>query len=139
MRYFFILVLLLKIFILPCGNCMAENHQSLSVYQTGEENIVIIKLDDLFSGECLSAEGKEILFELKNKIREDKVFIECYTNRKGGYCAEWELADIYAYKIARFLILCCKIKAEKINYIGYGNISGYNSESNRVEFNLLKE
>ncbi|MCM1264840.1 MAG: hypothetical protein NC200_01455 [Candidatus Gastranaerophilales bacterium] len=100
--------------------------------------VTSIPIDNLFVGECLSCNGKQILLELKDKFGENNIFIECSTNRKYCYNASWELADIYAYNVVIFLIKS-GMNPQKITYIGYGSMSVADKEPNRIVFSILKE
>ena len=98
--------------------------------------VIKIPIDDLFEDECLSCGGKRILFELKDELGGGKIFLECSVNRKSIYNSDWELANIYAYKTALYLIQCCGIKPSDITYIGCGSMSKFDKEPNRIEITL---
>ena len=139
MRYFFILLFLIFVVSIPEAKCASRYEQGISVFKSLDGTVIKVSIDDLFEGECLSEEGKRILLSIKDRIDDNKVIVECFTNRRLNYNASWELADIYAYKAVVFLIRCCGINPQKITYVGYGDMSRFDEEPNRLEFNITGE
>ena len=129
-----IFFLLMYIF---CGLSAFGYEQYLSVEKTINGFNMTVPIDALFEGRCLSCSGQKLLLDIKEKISYNYVFIECYTDRKLFYNASWELADVYAYDVVIFLIKS-GINPRKLTYIGYGNMSVYSDEPNRIVFNVIK-
>lgn len=111
--------------------------QSISVETSLNNFMFSVPIDSLFTGECLSCSGQKILLDIKDKLGDNEVFIECSTNRKLCYNASWELADIYAYQVVIFLIKS-GMNPRKITYIGYGSMSVADKEPNRIVFSIIK-
>ncbi|MCD8377308.1 MAG: hypothetical protein LUB59_00810 [Candidatus Gastranaerophilales bacterium] len=116
-----------------------EFSQSISIDKTMYEEVIKIPIDDLFTEEYLNSGGKERLDNLKDKMSGKKIFVECSANRKLKYRACWELANIYVYKVVKYLIICCDVPPEKITYIGYGTASKPDKEPNRIELTLTAD
>lgn len=102
-----------------------------------DRTVIKVPIDDLFDEECLSCNGRQILQGLKDEINSKNIILECSVNRKSKYDSDWELANIYAYKTALYLIQCCGIKPSDITYIGYGSMSKFDNNPNRIEITIL--
>lgn len=83
---------------------------------------VILPINDIFDGKCISNKGCQKLDEIINKFENNTILIEVFCQNKMDYDFTWELANIYAYKITKCLIEK-GYDQNKIRYIGYGMLN----------------
>ena len=128
-------LVLVVIMLFGVGHCSNVYDISVGFCETVDGEVYTVPIDMLFYGECLTCTGCSILSDIRKKIGQEKVLIECSTNRKYQYLMSWELAEVYAYKIAKELI-CLGVEPIKIMYLGYTSKvkSGY--EPNVVVFKI---
>lgn len=82
---------------------------------------VILPIQDVFEGKCISYNGCQKLDEIIDKFSNNTILIEVFCTTKLNYDYNWELANIYAYKISKCLI-DKGYDQNKIRYIGYGSL-----------------
>lgn len=82
---------------------------------------VILPIQDVFDKKDISLKGCQLLDETITKLNNTTILIEVFCNDKLDYEYNWELANIYAYKISKCLI-DKGYDQNKIRYIGYGSL-----------------
>lgn len=82
---------------------------------------VLIPIEDIFEGKCISRNGCMILDEIVLKIKDKSILIEVFCSNSLHYDYSWETGNMYAYKISKCLI-DKGINPHKIRHIGYGEL-----------------
>lgn len=85
------------------------------------EKGVVLPIDRVFEGVCISNSGCEIISKLTTNLNNAPILIEVFCNKKLDYDYTWETANIYAYRFTKCLI-DYGYNQNKIRYIGYGNL-----------------
>ena len=129
MKYLLVFLLVLN---LCSANAQAKYHVTTTKDTMGSTS-VIIPVEDVFEGKCISHNGHIILDEIVLKIEDKSLLIEVFCSNLLHYDYSWETGNMYAYKISKYLI-DKGINPHKIRYIGYGEI-GINEQT---EKNVIK-
>ena len=81
---------------------------------------VILPIDTIFEGQCITENGYKKIDEIFSKLNNSPITIEVFCSKSNNYNYSWENANIYAYKISKYLIEK-GYEPNKIRYIGYGS------------------
>ncbi len=92
---------------------------------------VILPIKDVFDGKDISLQGCKILDEIIPKLDNNTILIEVFCNNKLDYDYNWEIANIYAYKISKCLIEK-GYNQHKIRHIGYGTLDMEDPEHKNI-------
>ncbi len=95
------------------------------------EKDVVLPIDRVFEGVCISNSGCKILSELTSNLNNAPILIEVFCDEKLNYDYTWEIANIYAYKFSKCLI-DFGYNQNRIRYIGYGNLGFESSKLQNV-------
>lgn len=95
---------------------------------------VIIPIEDVFEGKCISQNGCLILDEIITKIENKSILIEVFCSNNLHYNYSWEVGNMYGYKISKCLIHK-GLNPLKIRYVGYGEL-GEEKKENIIKISI---